>query len=497
MLSNEEIQSLGPHAHNMLSLYAHIEKKGYPLHDGQIKIAKEFFYGNRDVMMCQWGRNGGKTLAILYIVWVYCLLNPGKEVYIIAPQAKQGKKIYWQSNRLQTFGPYELILEPRASEIRLVFHNGSSVTVDGCENVDGLRGIKPDLTIYDEFQDHSKDFHLNVMEPNLLGKSSKLLIMGTPPKKKTAFYVDFRENLLAEIKRGDTTRFYLELPTWINPIISKERLAKVKNRLISSGDRAIWEREYEGKMVFGGEDSVFPTWDAKRHKKKHNVLMDLVKKDARRMKWYTIADPGSSSCFGVLFNAYDPYTSRIFTVGELYEKDRKKTDSVSMWKRITEKQQLLNPDVKWQNYYDEAATWFANEVFKHFRISITPTKKLIWKNKEDMDGISLAKTVMSAQDLLLVSDECVNFEREIDSYITDEHGNYPDKDDHLIQCFIYFLYACNIKFDEKSMDELEFVPDVHNNSRIKIRKITSADYMGWDEQALEDMNREGYLAYDA
>jgi hypothetical protein len=493
MLSQSEVDALGQYAGMMNTFHTHInEVRKQPLHAGQITAAKEFFVNKRDIMQFQWGRNGGKTETILYIAWRYAIQNPGHEVYIICPEIKQGKKIYWSSKRLQRYGPSSFVSDIRESELRIVLSNGASICVDGCENFESLRGIKPHLVIYDEFQHHSQEFHIEVMEPNLLGRDCQLLVMGTPPKQKTAYYVQFRKDLLKEIKGGDKTRFYMEMPTWVNPHIDREKLKKIENRLKANGDIRIWEREYEGKLVFGGEDAVFPTWDGEnKHIKSHSMLMDILKKEKSRLRWYTLCDPGSSSCFGVLFGAHNPYTAQLFLMGEIYEKDRKKTDSVSIWNQITKTQQELNPGGKWITMYDEAAAWFRNEIWKHYKVGIAPTQKKRWKTNDDSDGISIAKSMMTAEDCLFVSDRLEWFPWEVESYITDEKGDYPDKDDHLIQCFLYMISACNFRFHERG-DDYILKDDIYAPNGIMVAHLDPTER--WDEAAVDSVQSPEYDA---
>ena len=113
--------------------------------------------------------------------------------------------------------------------------------------------------------------------------------------------------------------------------------------LIESGNEVIWMREYEGKRAFGGEDVVFPKWmpvssGEAGHIRKHAVLLSYLEHDRSKLKRYTICDPGTSTCFAVLFICYNKFTQQIFILDEIYEKDRKRTDSGQMWERIRKKE---------------------------------------------------------------------------------------------------------------------------------------------------------------
>jgi len=198
------------------------------------------------------------------------------------------------------------------SQITLNFKGDSFICIEGCENYKARRGIKPDLVIYDEFQDHSKEFDVEVMRPNLLAKRSALIVTGTPPKNEHVYYYEFKKEIKKAIERGDTSRLYMELPTSVNPAIDKEELERIRTQLIESDNEAIWRREYLGQDCFGGAEAIFPTWNPNIHWKPHDVIMPALEKDRHKLKWITVADPGTATCFAVLFGAYNPYTSQLF-----------------------------------------------------------------------------------------------------------------------------------------------------------------------------------------
>jgi hypothetical protein len=461
-----------------------------PLHKGQITVAQDYFIRGMDTIMSQWGRNGGKTEDVLYIANVAALLNPGFIVMIITPELKQGKKIYWTSGRLPNYAPPQYVADRSVSELRVTFNNGSVITVDGCENYDSLRGVKPNLVIYDEFQDHSKEFHLEVMQPNLLGKNSALIVFGTPPKKRSAYYIEFRDQLLKEIERqnkdGCVTSSYHEFPSSVNPSIDANKLQTVRRQLIESNNEVIWQREYEGRMAFGGEDVVFPKWNPEGvHIRRHTVLMSYLERDKNKLKWFTVCDPGTSTCFAVLFICYNPFTQQVFIMDEIYEKDRKRTDSRQIWERIRKKEQELYPEgqqTDWRRIYDEAAAWFHNEIcalYRGQRVTLSPTQK--YSSDKEME-ISRVKMAMAQPGAFLVSDRCYWLRWEIESYITvvDKNGDpkYIDTNDHLLDCLFYF-------FNASGWTLLEKAEEVIMNVDMTPKRVDRIDPNDWADNAVE------------
>lgn len=481
MSLNDKVSILGRHADIMTAVYDRINNvHKRPLHKGQIQVARDYFIRGMRVIMSQWSRNGGKTEDALYIANVAALLNDNFQVMIITPELKQGKKIYWHKKRLQSYAPPEYIDTINVTDLKVEFKNGSIITVDGCENYEGLRGVKPDLVIYDEFQHHSKEFHLEVMQPNLLAKSSALLIFGTPPKNRSAYYVEFREQLLKQIKDGAPDKSYYEFDAYINPINDPNELQARRKELIESDNMVIWQREYEGKLVFGGEDSVFPKWNPVNHVRTHKVVMSYLENDKHKLKWFTICDPGTSSVFAVLFICYNPYTQQIFVMDEIYEKDRLRTDTNQMWQRIRKKEEELYPHHArntFRRIYDEAAAWFANEVRANFKESLIPSDK---HNSDPETDISRIKMAMAQAGALTVSDRCYWFRWEVESYVTDEEGRYPDKNNHLLDCSKYFMQRSGWKLAEKADETLV------DNTSYGQRSVATVDPEDWANNVLEN-----------
>lgn len=474
-LWQQELGQVVEHGQIVLDFYHHLnEVLKTPLHDGQLAIARAYFQEGKRVIQGQWGRNGGKTNCIIAIAGLRALLYPNSHIYIICPQRKQGEEIYWASGRLvKSIPPQYIAKEPVKRELRLSFTNGSFICVDGCENLDGLRGIKPHLVFYDEFQHHSREFDLEVMRPNLLGQGSALIVMGTPPKRD-CYYVEFRKNHLEDIQSGDDSKMYLELPTEINPHVNKVILKKEIDSLIRRGDEAIAMREYFGKLVFGGEGSVFPYWSRDRFVRSHSLIMSLIDKNKGDLKFYTLLDPATQSCFGVLYAVHNPYTSQLYILDEIYEKDRKKMSSIPMWQAIRKKELELWPESKirsWRRYCDEAAAWFMNEVHSNFHIPITPTSK---HSRDAEEDISVIKDLM-VNDKILMSERCEKLFWEIENYVTDEKGDLPDDHDHLLDDLRYLVRACSFKFleavnTEKEEEAFDYTRVVKTITKINVER---------------------------
>lgn len=420
----------------------------HPLHTGQVKVAHALFQKQKKTIFVQCGRRWGKTEAVIYACWRWALTRPGSQIYIIAPQRKQAREIYWTSGRLKNYGPEKYVEKSTEQEMRLVFNNGSFIVVDGAENYETLRGITPDLVVYEEFKDHCREFDIEVIEPALATKEAPVLIIGTPPKHR-CYFVEKRDYVLERIKKGDKRHFYIEGPSSENPIISREWLVNKKQQLFENGDSVIWYVEYEGKFVMGGEDSIFPMF--KRTAPlvmKYNELIGSLEKNKSNLRWWAAYDPATNSPFGILFGAHNPYTSELFILDELYLTDQRETSSHFAWTKSTSKETSIVTGIKWNRVCDEAAAWFRNEIKNSYRVHIGKTRKALEKKERN---VSLIKDMMRLGKITF-SDKCQNLFWEIEGYRRIKHrdGHYtlPDVNDHLIDALTYMVAACGFKFIE-------------------------------------------------
>lgn len=414
-----------------------------PLHAGQLPLVKAIFYDGKMEAMLQCGRSFGKSESVLYVATRWALSAPNQIIYILCPQRKQAKELYWSCRRLQNYAHPSTVAEERDSEIRLRFKNGSFICLDGSDNYASLRGIKPNLVVYDEFQDHDPRVDV-AMRPNLGSKRAPLIRIGTPPDTE-CYYTDVRTEIIKNVRRKSPFHFYLERPTSTNPHFDKDFLERERLRLYERGEGSQFEREYNAKFIPGGVGAVFPMFHGRKPKicKSQPELLKQIAPDRNNMNWFTIIDPGQST-FAVTFACVNKYTSQIFLLDEIYEKNRYNTSSGRIWPRVQEIQQrLCRSDTKWTNYADEAASWFPLEIYDQFDENVWPTKKAKHNKKDD---ISLLKDLILKDDCLYISNHMTGLIKELETYVTKDDGSYIKKNDHQIDNLRYLLSLSGFKF---------------------------------------------------
>lgn len=409
-------------------------------HEGQVPIGKALFYENKKLVFLQCGRKFGKTEFTNYSCWRFALTHPGAAVYYIAPFQNQARELIWANRRLQYFldeslhEKYQVSINNQEMRIKIGY-NGSFIKLDGADNYEKHRGTNPHFIAYDEFKDHHPKFHEG-MEPNLATFEAPLLIVGTPPETEDNLYC-----YMGKEAQDEEDGAYFHRPTHDNPHIKKEYLEKIKRRLENRGEWDVWQREYLANVVKGGHNAIFPMFDREKHVRCDRELRQEVERTRKNWNYYVSFDPGTASCFAVLFVAIHKYTKQVYILDEIYEKNMRETSTRKIFPRAIEKWRAINVrDDSWTLTYDYAATWFYNEVVNEFGYGIMPCQKDLRKKE---DKLSLIKDMYLA-DLIKVSDNCKNFIFETENYIRDDKGKIPKENDHLLDNFRYILNAGNV-----------------------------------------------------
>lgn len=430
----------------------------------QRRVGHAFFQEMVREVFAEAGRNTGKTELICYLLWRFAKQFPGSENYYFAPLQKQAREILWETNRIQPFGPQEWLLEgskgTNETEARLTFTNSSYIKLDGSDNVDAYRGVKlkkKGLLVLDEFKDFKPDFWLAV-EPNIVDAS--VFLVGTPPEPiedengKMPQFIAVAD----EFKRNPRKR-YFHGTTLDNPHFPRERVEAKREELYELNEGYVFEREYMAKRVMGGRSKIFPHL-SKVQVVQHAAVMRELAKDWKKLTWWIRVDPGSTTVFAALFGAFNPFTRKRYYLDEIYETDQGKMTALQIGREIFRKRDELCARVEWDQRYDEAAAWFANELNEHFgdqedreegdqepfeNTAFMPTQKSL-KSKEE--GISHMRDSMRSG-LWVVSDRCKKFLWELSKYEKDIKGAIPKGRDHLIDGARYFEVEIGMGLDER------------------------------------------------
>lgn len=229
-------------------------------HKGQVEILNAFFNEGKKSVFVRVGRKGAKTTTNIDIAWRFSFLIPKCTTYICLPTITQAIEVYWDEKRLQWCDLQDGWMEDKYiahidnNKHMITFINGSTIKLVGTWSEARGRGTQPNLLIVDEIQDASAEY-LDAVEPNLAAKEdSRLVMSGTPPKKKNHYHE--WENRILSNSEG----FHAKYSSYINTALPHLApwLDKKKIELISAGKEDVWMREYMAEDCFRSDDRVLP-----------------------------------------------------------------------------------------------------------------------------------------------------------------------------------------------------------------------------------------------
>lgn len=430
------------------------------LHDKQIEALQSYYRDNKQLLFIPCARKFGKSELAAYVLYRHALFNPNSVCYYICPENSQGRKIIWDTQRLQKFmgkATSKYIKSINNTEMKITFYNDAIIQVIGSDNWAAANGLTPSITVYDEFKIFNPKWHTEY-DPNRAAKGSPLIIIGTMPKIGDSNKAEYEQIL--EYAKNDAECAVHIYTTWDNPINhlpDRKRAIEQQIKILRArGEEDVVQREYYSRIVPGGTKAIFPMLDKELHVKKHDSLLNKLYRDRTKLEWFVVADPGTTTCFAVLFGCINPYTKRVYILDEIYEKDQRQTSTRNMFPRLHlitgQLYEGSSIDDDWNKTVDEAAAWFINEVMDQYGVYFNPTAKYV--NKKE-NGISLIKDLLLTG-LVEISDKCPHLFKEMQEYCKDENGEIPKKkgvNDHLIDCLRYLLGSANYT----SVEDVEII----------------------------------------
>lgn len=150
-------------------------------HPGQQDIAEALL--DYKYVVVRAGRRFGKSSLALNLVFREALHNPGR-YWIIAPEYKQAKSIYWR-DLVDEFIPKDLILKKNDSELILEiksFVDGKKSVIEfkGSDNENTLRGAGLKGVVLDEYAFQKESVWDKIIGPMLVQTNGWALFITTP-----------------------------------------------------------------------------------------------------------------------------------------------------------------------------------------------------------------------------------------------------------------------------------------------------------------------------
>ena len=391
----------------------------------------------------EWGRRTGKSDTFIVAAGVFGQLVPSSQSYLFGPLFNQVKEIYWSSGKIHSVLPANWIDDEREQDMR-VWWSGSPgrsgwFKMDGVDNYDRRRGIEPrkGIVLLDEVREMKKGF-LDAMNPIRAKWFNPQWLASTPPDQLTDEDDPTQPHwVLAEFDRiaASPRGYYSHATSFDNPHLSSEFLLEEEEKYRKRGELDVFNREYRAKRVVLKKGKKFPMLDVREHQKAHAELMAEVNRERDKLDWFCLTDPAGGSVWAWNFIAIHRWTKRIYLLDEIDETDQgQMTTSVQWGTKVYPKLLELHPEFNdWQFHYDEAETWFANEMQDKFDVPFYPSEKT---KKSKTEGFNMFKDALLAGQVS-ISDRCLRTWWELENYINEKSR------DHHCDLIRYFLNVSN------------------------------------------------------
>lgn len=439
---------------------------------GQVNLGRAVFETHSRLIFVQCGRGWGKSLTAAWLASKYALENPNSVVYVLAPFYKQAKEIYWYPKLIQQFVSDDMITRVDKQETYFEFRNGSRMKIDGSDNKDSQRGVKPNFVVADEYADFDPGW-IDVMLPNVGKVRGQVVFIGTPPEFPRLHdgtdhhYVALVKQIKGLQKEDKKKGFHIWAPTSSNPFYPADVLVEEEKRLRGNGEDFVWEREYLAKIVSGAKKTIFPQFHEETLVcETHEELMEVINSNPSKFEYVVTADPGTKACFAVNFIAIDRYTSTPYFLDEIHEVDAGLTTGGIMCPRIREKMHEYCADEdEWFLVADSAAASFIADASEHHDLIFTPSRK---QSGDKQEWLSVLGDVFNMRTKIF-SPRCEYTVNEIMNYVRDDRGMPVKKHDHHIDAVRYGLKCVDFTFHDK-VDKKKEVNPISEGVMISIEK---------------------------
>jgi hypothetical protein len=255
---------------------------GYEPHQGQWPIHRS----NARHRIAANGRRFGKTICAAAEVMVEGMVPRDRSVgWVVAPTYDLCEKIMREVYLYATAKIPHRIVKLREHDRLLVLRNLSGglseIRGKSAENQKSLLGEGLDFLVIDEASRVRPDTWEAYLEPALVDKQGRSLLISTP-RGKGFFYKQFR---LGQAK-NQTEYESWNLPSWTNPYLSKDAIETIRERV----PERVFQQEYGAQFIEGAgavfrniQDMATGSWQEPVQGQRYYAGLDLA-----RVEDYTV-----------------------------------------------------------------------------------------------------------------------------------------------------------------------------------------------------------------
>ena len=417
--------------------------KPYP---GQEDIAEALLKSSRVVVRA--GRRFGKSALALNLVLREALFNPGR-YWIIAPEYKQAKSIYWR-DLVDEYIPKELIVKKNDNELILEIQapgteETSIIEFKGSDNENSLRGAGLRGVVLDEFA-FQKDYVWDKIISPMLVQTNGWALFITTPHGVANHFKKFWDDAVALEAAGDPEWKTFHFTSYDNPTPGMtDRLDKERDRLTPE----YFEQEYMAEFSkFAG--LIYTEFDDKVHIQNFEV--------DENWSFYRAIDFGASDPNAVSFFGIDR-DGVIHIFDEIYAPELRTSELAELIKQKSAHRYFIS------TYADSAGKQSIIDL-NQYGVYCIPVKKNTGEGNSNwiIAGINQIKQLLKDRKIL-IHPRCKGTIKEFMSYSwrkdrLGESLNLPeDKNNHLLDEIRYFVISFQGPVEDETLNYLGKIAD--------------------------------------
>jgi hypothetical protein len=226
-------------------------KSNFKPYPAQQRVLQSILEGSEKYHVLVSSRQVGKSLMALNLLLKWALETSNNYCLLVSPIFSQSKKAFLEL--MKAAGPDNpLIQSANATDLLMMFKNGSIIRMVSAETEQNLRGITITHAVLDECAYIKETLWTEVLSAATMIRGKKVLFISTP-RAKNWFYNLYERGQDPEAKNWSSYRINSEE----NPYLNKEELEIAKKTL----PPAVFLSEYMGIFTESGS-SVFGNIDA-------------------------------------------------------------------------------------------------------------------------------------------------------------------------------------------------------------------------------------------
>lgn len=408
-------------------------------------------------------RKVGKSFFLILLAYSYALKHPKSQITIAAPSQKEVREIFFPIvQEVKQFFPRNIAPRLHKTEKKLLFSNGSVITMDGMqpETIENLRGPKRDLILIDEVMFTDPDtFNYairSIFKPQLIYSKTPTIVFASTMAKDVnhPFVTDF-------IPRIRQEGGYYSFDLFNNPLLTDNRKREIVDQYPLKLEDPEFRREYLCELISASDLLLVPEFSRLKHTKPSDECSPINSLgESAHYKSYVSGDVGLIDFTHLLAGYHNTESNTLFVTEEWVSNYKTLNEIADAWFKLEEiAKNELSKGI--------AATRCTLDIFDIAAHTLKIEHNMVFsrpiKSKED-DAISLLRNLFQRGNIV-ISERCPKLITQLESCIWGKDGKISRSNGNHADGIMALVYMCRLINWNKRLTTREI--DFNSNKMLK------------------------------